>query len=700
MDVTAQLLKTLELLITVVKKLEATQGLPEQYKSLQLDYNKKTGYDNIIPPHLNSNEESRTKETAKIFKSVLGINQTTEAESDTQKSRKEALLRNAITNVRIIDITPKAANKLNNQTIVQPATNPPKSSNFFSSLLKGVGFGAIAIGVYQLIKSLSGTSAINIKAVAGVAAVIGVLALTFHIASKDKTSSLVGLGVLVGLFAAVNKLIVPSLVDISKTDSKSMMVGVLGITAAVGGLVALTYFAGKQNKVQMLAGLLGVLGISLILNKLIVPSLMQLSSVNWKDMAANTVVAIAAIAGFGVLIGIVGALVTTGVGAIVAGAGILTLTATAELMGYTAEQLQKWDSINGERLIQQAKGVTALNLALITGIASAGAGVLSNILNFFAEDPVEKYKRFETLDGHKLATVGNAISTLAGSFVVINPNSAQLIADSTEIVAIAILKAHKIVESAVSTDAFSKFIDVFNNLSKFLSRDLENIRPSSVNSFSMAVNAIANVFTKVNGVNATIVNNNNIDKINSLIINLSETFKYAGDTIVNTNIVAYKNAFDAISSFYSLFSQYQGVKNVIDVVGITSNTAATISNVAASVNNLNSSLISAGKSINTLNSIKDKTITINHEIKHEFESLIVSISQQELAIHQKNLELMYYNNDKLDKIIKTIEMQRVTVPVQDNKAQTQTNNYIQHNGSLTKKEFEKSFELLTSNIES
>lgn len=132
---------------------------------------------------------------------------------------------------------------------------------------------------------------------------------------------------------------------------------------------------------------------------------------------------------FGALVAAVGILALAmflgGPIAIVAGAvGAGIMLALAKVMDMAANSLLKFQEIDGEKLIQVAKGMVAIGGGLVAMLVGTGAGVVggiaSGLASLFGADPVSQLKKFEKLDADKLLNLGIGIKFLAEGLSILS----------------------------------------------------------------------------------------------------------------------------------------------------------------------------------------------------------------------------------------------------------------------------------------
>jgi hypothetical protein len=91
-------------------------------------------------------------------------------------------------------------------------------------------------------------------------------------------------------------------------------------------------------------------------------------------------------------------------------------TSVSTIISAVADSIVKLSSINFANLIGVAGAISVLGLALSAfAVGSGMAGLSSMLTDLFAEDPVEKFNRFGTIDVDKINTVASAIQSLSTS---------------------------------------------------------------------------------------------------------------------------------------------------------------------------------------------------------------------------------------------------------------------------------------------
>lgn len=259
--------------------------------------------------------------------------------------------------------------------------------------------------------------------------------------SKDAKGAARGLAVVAGIsgnliLAAVAMQQINNRVpdDIGSFASKMANMGI-----AMGGMGVLVLAAGKlvsMNPTAAIAGLAVVAGISLEL-MLAAEAMKQVNDKvpddigNFASKVANMAIAIG---GMGVLVAAVGALTSTGIGAIIGGAGLLAVAALAGNMMLVAEAIAQMDAKIPEDLssvktkidnIAETIGYfTAANLGGVLDLFSNAVGVLNvsvvtTGINKFAElaTALQQFDAIEvsTTAGDKIKQIQKVVESIAKS---------------------------------------------------------------------------------------------------------------------------------------------------------------------------------------------------------------------------------------------------------------------------------------------
>jgi hypothetical protein len=144
-------------------------------------------------------------------------------------------------------------------------------------------------------------------------------------------------------------------------------------------------------------------------------NLKKISVLPFGEILKGLGVAAIAIAAFGALVMGIGFLVTTL--PVMAGAGIIGLLALTYAMGYLADNLLKFNTINSDQLLELGKSLSVLSLGLVSflvgGVAGSVGGIVTGLTSLFGLDPATQIKKFETIDSDKILKLGTGLKYMA-----------------------------------------------------------------------------------------------------------------------------------------------------------------------------------------------------------------------------------------------------------------------------------------------
>ena len=170
------------------------------------------------------------------------------------------------------------------------------------------------------------------------------------------------------------------------------------------------------------------------------------SNISWEDLGK----AAAALLGFSTAVGILGALMTTGVGAIVFGAGIAAIIALGGALGILGvgamaagaglteivPGLTALGSIDGANLFTVAGGIAALSAALAAfgagSMVAAIGNLVSNFLSIGQDSPLDQLKKISTY-GPGIEKAANGLERMAAAikkFGDVDPNKLKQAVDA------------------------------------------------------------------------------------------------------------------------------------------------------------------------------------------------------------------------------------------------------------------------------
>ena len=587
MDVTAQLSRVLLLLEQFCLKFnEQKENTTTRYADESEQNKIKDGFGPDVPPNLTSNERARWKSIAKIFKQTIGSSLFSVFSGDEKKNKSNT----DVVDVRLVEISKKSLKDLKQG-------GDSAGSSWFSSLFKGigavVGIAALGTAIYYIIKSIGSMPSVDTNTIllvaGGILAFVGILYGLTKIGWGTLLKGLIALG---GIAAILNFLIAPAMVLLSSVNWEDALGGVIAAGLAITGLAVLAQGIGKivttgRGALGMLAGLASIAAIAALIQYLIAPAMMEISKVQWDSALAGIEIAGIAITALAVLAGVIGALIvgSGGLGALAAGAGLLALTGLAWVMGYTADNLLKFNDVDADKLLKCAPAILALNLAMASGIFAAGSNLLSTVLNLGSKDPVKYYARFANeINAVNLQSVANSINILnkalgvkinnKGIFDFDYPTyyskfSNGINAVNLQSVANSIASLHDSLSMSIKSEPIKEYIENYTKLLSVLSNpdifkgfnvkavldsiktlsssftdilkgfnidivldSIKTLNSSITNLFTETTSLLSNVaasFNKINGIDLTPINT----KVNDLVSNLRNNFRDPIDIKLN-----------------------------------------------------------------------------------------------------------------------------------------------------------------------
>lgn len=259
-------------------------------------------------------------------------------------------------------------------------------------------------------------------------ACIGVIALLSLIPPAKVLSSVLGFALFVGVMGLM---VIPLLKYVAFVEWELIGEGLLKIVAisTVIGLILLGM--SKISAVDTIKSLAGVLIFSLLMGFVLIPQLKKISEEPFEQMLEALGFIGLIMVGIGVIIRLTGEILTRGGGEVAAIAGLVAVLAFSFLMGYLAEQLNKfagldWSAIGSSlALALVALGIFGAAVAgigllvlnpvvaplLIGGaVAVAGLSLLMGIL-------AETLNKFSTIDANQIQKVGVGLLALGTGLV-------------------------------------------------------------------------------------------------------------------------------------------------------------------------------------------------------------------------------------------------------------------------------------------
>jgi len=202
-------------------------------------------------------------------------------------------------------------------------------------------------------------------------ACIGVLALLSLIPPTKVLASVAGLA----LFVVVMGLaVIPLLKSMAFVDWDTIKDGLLKITVIAGVIGLILFGMSKISALDTVKSLAGVLLFTLLMGFVVIPQLKKLSQEPFEEMLVSLMFIGLIMVGIGGIIRLTGEILTKGGGEVAAIAGLVSVLAFSFLMGYLAEQLNKFAGLDWAAI------GSSLALALVAlgvfGAAVVGIGAL------------------------------------------------------------------------------------------------------------------------------------------------------------------------------------------------------------------------------------------------------------------------------------------------------------------------------------
>ena len=265
-------------------------------------------------------------------------------------------------------------------------------------------FGAIALVCIGIIKLLSMTSPSDVlKSVAGLALFVFVMGI----------------------------MIVPLLKSMAFVEWTTIGEGLLKIVVVSGVIGLILLGMSKISAENAIKSLAGVLIFTLLMGFIVIPQLKKMSQEPFEQMLESLVFIGLIMIGIGAIIRITGEILTRGGGAVAAIAGLVAVLTFSFLMGYLAEQLNKfagldWSSIGSSLALALVAlgvfGAAVIGIGLLVlnpivaplliggAIAVAGLSLLMGLL-------AEALNKFSTIDANQIQQVGIGLLALGTGLV-------------------------------------------------------------------------------------------------------------------------------------------------------------------------------------------------------------------------------------------------------------------------------------------
>ena len=244
------------------------------------------------------------------------------------------------------------------------------------------------------------------------AIVMGVLLGTMFIMRKLSPSD-VGKSVLgiAALSLVMGFLVIPLLETLSTMPWETFGKGITMMGITLGVMIGTMYILGKvaTNGIALIAGLAALLGMTLLLDYF-VETLTKFAYRPWEAITDGLTYAGISLVAFGAVVAAIGALVSTGVGALIAAAGMAAILGLVFVMDKLADSLIKYNNVDGDKLSSVGIGLKDLGIGLMAllggSVAGVGASIVNGLSSLFGLDPVAQIQKFEKVDSEKIYKLG------------------------------------------------------------------------------------------------------------------------------------------------------------------------------------------------------------------------------------------------------------------------------------------------------
>lgn len=268
----------------------------------------------------------------------------------------------------------------------------------------------IVIPVLYLFKDMPFADLLNgiIKFGIVITALLGTMFLMSKITSSDVGKSILGIA---ALSLVMGFLVIPLLQTLSTMPWETFTKGIVMMGITLGVMLGTMYILGKvaTSGIQLIAGLAALLGMTLLLNYF-VETLTKFAYRPWEAITDGLTAAGISLVAFGAVVAAIGAMVSTGVGALIAAAGMAAILGLVFVMDKLADSLVKYNNVDGNRLSSVGTGLKDLGIGLMSllggSVAGIGASVVNGLSSLFGLDPVSQIQKFEKVDSEKIYKLG------------------------------------------------------------------------------------------------------------------------------------------------------------------------------------------------------------------------------------------------------------------------------------------------------
>ena len=203
----------------------------------------------------------------------------------------------------------------------------------------------------------------------------------------------------------------------------TLAVTAFGLVLAGIGAIMLT----GVGAAVVAAGAAAVLGISYVMGNL-ADTLYKFAFKPWPEITAGIKLATQSMSEFGLFLAAFGAgsLFLAPFLAI----GAVALLGMAKFMGVLAEELVKYNNVDGVSLVIIGEGLKSLGIGLMAmlggGVAGVGVAMIDKLSSFFGLDPVSQIKKFEKVDADKIYKLGEGVKFLGEGLKMLSSSDMNL----------------------------------------------------------------------------------------------------------------------------------------------------------------------------------------------------------------------------------------------------------------------------------
>ena len=239
-------------------------------------------------------------------------------------------------------------------------------------------------------------------------ALLGAMYIMGKISPSDVGKSVLGIA---ALSLVMGFLVIPLLETLATMPWETFSKGITMMGITLGVMLGTMYILGKvaTNGIALIAGLAALLGMTLLLNYF-VETLTKFAYRPWEAITDGLTYAGISLVAFGAVVAAIGALVSTGAGAIIAVAGMAAVLGLVFVMDKLADSLVKYNNVDGDKLSSVGNGLKDLGLGLIAllggSVAGVGASIVNGLSSLFGLDPVAQIQKFEKVDSEKIYKLG------------------------------------------------------------------------------------------------------------------------------------------------------------------------------------------------------------------------------------------------------------------------------------------------------